>query len=256
MNTILYVTFLFMTLSASAQLKSIESGIYGWKNLPVKVEEGRETRHVMEGTSAHFEYLEIHATTQMPGIKPRPAHANEDIEEIIIVKEGKLQMTIGDQTAILGAGSVMLVPPQTMHALENIGDTNLTYYVMRFRSKKPMSIERGKLAGGAMLLNKDSLEFKTNTKGGRRNYFDRPTAMCENFEMHVTALNTKGPSHDPHAHIDSEIILVIEGNTEVAIDNKKYAGTAGDLYFINSKLIHGVSNASGMPCSYFAFKWR
>src|SRR5688572_14595864 len=120
MKTFLYITFLFMTLSASAQLKSIEPGIYDWEKLPVKIEEGRETRHVMEGTSSHFEYLEIHATTQMPGVKPRPAHANEDIEEVIIVKEGKLQMTIGDQTVILGAGSVMLIPPQEMHALENI----------------------------------------------------------------------------------------------------------------------------------------
>lgn len=256
MKTILYFTIYLMTLSASAQLQSITPGVYRWVNFPVKHGEGRETRHVLEGVSPHFEYLEIHATTQMKGATPGKAHANEDIEEVIIITEGKARVTIEDQTAILGQGGVVLLMPKQMHGLENVGNGKLTYYVMRYRSRKPMNIERGKSAGGSLLLNKDSLEFKTTAKGGRRNYFERSTAMCEYFEMHVTQINKKEPSHNPHTHAESEIVLVLEGNTEVTIDNKKYTGTAGDLYFINANQIHGISNIGDMPCTYFAFKWR
>lgn len=245
-----------MSVPPSAQLQPIASGIYRWADLPVKVEEERETRSVFEGTCSRFKYIEIHVTTQKRGAKPRRAHANPDTEELIIVKEGEVKFTVGSKSAILGAGGIALVLPQEMHTLENVGDGPLTYYVMRYRSEAPMDIERGKAGGGSLLLNKDSLQFKPSARGGGRSYFDRPTAMCENFEMHVTQLNKKGPSHAPHTHIDNEIILTIEGDTEINIDNKTYNGTSGDLHFINSELFHGASNAAEAPCTYFAFRWR
>jgi quercetin dioxygenase-like cupin family protein len=80
--------------------------------------------------------------------------------------------------------------------------------------------------------------------------------MCENFEMHITELKSKGPSHAPHSHIDTEIILIIEGETEITIDGKNYKASAGDFYIMNSNEMHGVSNSLDSSCKYFAFKWR
>ena len=117
-------------------------------------------------------------------------------------------------------------------------------------------MERSKQAGGALLLNFDSIAYKENNNKGTRKFFDRPTAMCENYEMHITYLKEKGPSHAPHQHADTEIILVIEGETEVTIEGQKYAGGAGDLFIMESGKMHAVSNATDKPCSYFAFKWR
>lgn len=239
-----------------AQLKPVYSGVYRWADHPVEIDEDRESRKILEGTSTHLDYLEIHATTQFPGAKPSKAHANEDIEECIIVKEGRMMVTIEDQSVALGPGGVILLMPRQMHSLKNAGDDNLTYYVMRYRSKKKMDLERGRAAGGSLMLHADSLTFKTSARGGGRAYFDRPTAMCERFEMHVTQLNTKGPSHEPHAHEETEIILVISGETEMTIDGKEYKGAEGDFYIMNSQLMHGVRNAADKPCSYFAFKWK
>ena len=244
------------TLSAPAQLQPIESGVYHWKDLPVKISKDRETRSLFEGTSTHLEYLEIHATTQMPAAVPRPPHDNKDIEELIIVKEGQMKVTIDEQSVVLGPGGVVLILPLQMQTFENVGDGKLIYYVMQYRSKKPMNIERGKSNGDSMLLNKDSLVFKPSAKGGAWAYFDRPTSMCENLEMHVTQLNKKGPSHTPHSHVDTEIILVLEGTNEVTIGDKTYNGSPGDLYFIDSGLVHTGGNGSDTPCTYFAFKWR
>lgn len=256
MKLILYINLFIMALSSSAQLQPVASGVYEWTKLPVKVEEERETRSVFQGTCPRFSFFAVHVTTQKQGARPRPAHANEDIEEVIIIKEGRAKFTIGSQSGILGAGGVALVLPQEMHSLENVGDGPLTYYVMRYRSEKPMDIARGKAAGGSLLLNKDSLEFKPSARGGGRVYFDRPTAMCENFEMHVTMLNKKGPSHAPHSHTDNEIILAIEGDTEINIDSTPLKGTAGDLYFIPSEILHNAGNAADTPSMYFAYRWR
>jgi (S)-ureidoglycine aminohydrolase len=256
MKIVFTILSCFFTLTTMAQLAPINSGVYRWTNLPVKAGEDRESRHILEGVSTHFEYLEMHATTQFKGAKPSTAHANDDIEECIIVKEGKLKVTIEGRSTVLGAGGVILLMPRQMHSVENVGDGNLTYYVMRYRSKKKMELERGTSSGGTLTLNADSLEFKPSARGGSRKYFDRPTTMCERFEMHVTRLDRMGESHAPHAHQETEIILIISGETEMTIDGKEYSGSAGDLYLMNSELLHGIRNAKDTPCSYFAFKWK
>jgi quercetin dioxygenase-like cupin family protein len=243
-------------MNASAQLSPITSGVFHWADLPVQKEGQRETRKIAEGSTAEFDYFEIHATTQMKGAAPRPSHTQKDIEELIIIKEGKVKCTIGNKISVLGAGSVILIPPLEPQAFENVGDGPLTYYVLMFRSRKPMNIERSNKAGGALLLDADTITYTEKNDRGTKKYFDRPTAMCENYEMHVSYMKHKGPSHAAHQHVDTEIILVIDGEMSMTIDGKDYKGSAGDLFIAESGKMHQVFNASDKPCSYFAFKWR
>jgi mannose-6-phosphate isomerase-like protein (cupin superfamily) len=125
-----------------------------------------------------------------------------------------------------------------------------------FRSKKAMNIERSIKAGGALLVNYDTLTYKETNNKGTRKFFERPTAMCDNYEMHTTYLLQKGPSHAAHQHVDTEIILVIDGETEMTIDGKTYTGGPGDMYLAESGKMHQMGNASEKPCSYFAFRWK
>lgn len=245
-----------IAMNTLAQLKPITSGVYHWNELPVTKGNQRQSFKIAEGTTNEFEFFEMHATTQDKGALPRPVHTQENIEEVIIIKEGKMKCMIGGKKAILGKGSVLLIPPHEAQEFENVGDGPLTYYVFMFRSKKPMNMERSKKAGGTLLLDADSLEYKESARGGGKKYFDRPTAMCENYEMHITYLSKKGPSHAPHQHVDTEIILIIDGDTEMMIDGQTYKAGPGDMYIAESGKMHGISNATDKPCSYFAFKWR
>ena len=256
MKKLILGLLLLSAITMYAQLKPVKGGVYKWNELSVNKSEDRESRNILEGTSPHLEYLEIHATTQMPGAKPNAPNANDDIEECIIVKEGLMKVTNEGKSEVIGPGSVVLFMPKQVHSIENVGDGNLTYYIMSYKSKKPMNIERGELNGGSKVYNANDLVFKPSSKGGGIAYFDRATSMCERFEMHITQLDKKGPSHNPHTHIETEIILLISGETEMTIDGKKYQGNAGDLYFANSQLLHGISNVIDEPCKYFAFKWN
>lgn len=256
MKNILLLFLLFISLNTMAQLHPVTSGVYRWNELAVKKDKQRESRKLLQGTTAEFDYFSIHATTQFKGALPKPAHTQKDIEELIIIKEGTMKCRIGDTTAVLGKGSVILIPPMQSQTFENIGNGPLTYYVLQFRSKKNMDIERSVKAGGALLLNYDSLVYKEANNKGARKYFDRPTAMCNNYEMHITYLKQKGPSHAPHQHTDTEVILIIDGESEMTIDGKNYTGGPGDLYIVESGKLHGIGNATDKPCSYFAFKWR
>lgn len=245
-----------MFMDVNAQSTEVSSGLYAWDKLMIKQGTQRVGRKLMEGSSPHFEFLEMHATTQEKGAKSAAPHAQKNLEEVIIVKEGTMKFTMDSESVVLGPGSAILIPPLAMQSLENIGNGPLTYYVMMFRSKKGKEMDRSKNAGGPLLIDADLLKYISNEKGGRINYFNRPTAMCENFEMHVTQLNTKGPSHAPHTHIDSEIILVINGQVELSIDEMTYTGSDGDLFLIKSNEMHGIKNIGEGPCKYFALRWR
>ncbi len=256
MKLIPLILFHFMVMNVFAQQRPVQSGVIHWNDLPVKKDDKRESRKIVEGSTNEFDYFEIHATTQGKGAVPRPVHTQKDIEEMIIIKEGEMKTTIGNQSATLGAGSVLLIPPLEAQTFENAGNGPLTYYVFMFKSKKVMNMDRSTAAGGTLLIDADTLTYKETARGGTIKYFDRPTAMCENYEMHITQLAKKGPSHAPHQHVDTEIILVISGQVEMTIDGKTYSGGPGDMFIVESGKIHGVSNASDAPCRYFAFKWR
>lgn len=256
MKALLIITLSLLTTLALAQLQPVKPGVYSWAGRQVKVNGDRESGVFLEGTAPALDFLRIHATTQYKGAKPSQAHANKEREELVIVKEGTMKATVDGKTKILPAGSVVLIMPGQMQSFENVGDGPLTYYAMQYKSTKPTDIERGMAKGGSMMLNADSLVFKPTEKGGGKAYFDRATSMCERLEMHVTQLNRKGPSHEPHTHGETEIILVISGQTEMTIDGKDYTAGPGDFYLVNSDLPHGLRNATDKPCSYFAFKWK
>ena len=246
---------IFICNMGIAQLEEVKTGIYKWDDLPKKESAERIGYKVLEGFSTHLSYLEIHATTQQKGATPSKPHTQENIEELIILKEGKMKMTIDGVSEILEAGSAILIPPLTEQSMENIGDGPMTYYVIMFTSKKPMDIKRSKKAGHTLFLDSKKLITEKTKKGERANYFERPTAMYEHFEAHTTQLDSAGTSHKPHQHIDTELIIVIDGQTEMSINGEKYQGKAGDLYFVKSNEFHSISNLLDEPCRYYAIRW-
>jgi (S)-ureidoglycine aminohydrolase len=102
----------------------------------------------------------------------------------------------------------------------------------------------------------NKIEFKPHDKGGVRNYFETSTAMCKRLEMHVTTLNAGLKSHDPHTHVAEEIILMMDGKTEMQIDKNLYKGKEGSIFFVNSGELHGIKNEGITPCTYFAFQFE
>src|ERR1700760_3988289 len=174
MKRVILFVLLTISIRCMAQQKPLLSGVYHWADVPVTKSEDREGRKFMEGSTAEFEFFEVHASTQFKGAAPRPAHAQKDIEELIFIKKGKVKFTVGETTRVLGKGSLILVPPQQMQAAENVGDGPLTYYVLEFRAKKPMDMVRSEKGGGALLLNADTLKYTPSAVGGTKKYFERP----------------------------------------------------------------------------------
>lgn len=234
---------------------SLLSNVYYWNKLEAKKEDTRVRRQVLDGKTLALDNFEVHTSTLEPGKAPHPPHVHSDYEELIIVKEGQVKITIARTSKILGPGSIAFAMPGDEHGITNAGNTQATYFILKYKGKFP-NIERGKQAGGSFMLNWNDLQTKNTGKGYRRDFFNRATSQLNQFEMHTTALNADSVSHAPHTHIQEEIILILTGNVEMYIDGKLYKGTAGDLYFISANVPHALHNIGKEQCEYFAFQWR
>jgi predicted alpha/beta superfamily hydrolase/quercetin dioxygenase-like cupin family protein len=230
--------------------------VYHWAELDAKKDSSRDRREIVDGRTHDLNSLEIHASTLDPGKAPHPPHKHADMEELVIVKEGRLRCTIGGITSILGPGGIAVALPGDMHGFENAASSRTTYYVLKFQSVAPMDTARGSAAGGSFTVNWDTLTIQQTGKGEKRQLFDRGTALFSRFEMHATTLNAGEVSHAPHVHRQEEIILLRQGQVTMQIGDKFYPAAAGDLVFLPSGVLHALKNTGAGPCQYFALQWQ
>lgn len=253
----LLLSFICCTLIGFGQdiSKPIEAKIYHWADAPVSKKENMEQRPLLEGSSVVFKHIKIHATTVYPNQAPHPGHKHEE-EEMIIIKEGELSVTVEGKTQVLGAGSVALFMSGEEHGFENKSNSNVTYYVMRYESREPLNIERGKQAGGSFIINWKDIPFQAHDKGGIRRFFDKGTSMSKRFEMHVTTLKEGMDSHPPHTHKAAEILLPIDNIAEEHIAGTWLKAGIGDIIFLESNVPHAIRNIGKGTVTYFAFQFE
>ncbi len=177
------------------------------------------------------------------------------MEELIIVKEGLIEQSINGVKKVVGPGSVILALPGDDHGIWNAGDTEASYYIIRWRTGEETNLARSKESGGSKFYDWNEIEFKTTSKGGKRQIMQRPTALLKDMEMHVTTLNEGVTSHEEHIHSNEEIILMIKGEAEESINGIPHRMTPGSLVLLTDNVPHGIKNVGKGQCEYFAFKW-
>ena len=94
-----------------------------------------ERRDIVDRRTATFESWESHVTTLRAGEEAHAPHAHPD-EEIVIVKEGTLEVRYQGRTARAPAGSVIFYASNDWHGMKNVGGTTATYYVIRIITKE------------------------------------------------------------------------------------------------------------------------
>jgi (S)-ureidoglycine aminohydrolase len=235
---------------------SLPPHVYHWDSLITTIEDTRTRKEIMEGSTTSLAYFEMHASSLQPGKAPHPPHTHADQEELIIVKEGQVKITINGVSNTMGPGSIAYAIPTEEHGIVNAGKTQAIYYVLKYKSKLPMELERAKQNGGSFMINWDTVTVKKTDKGQRREFFNRPTSQLVKFEMHTTALNAGLDSHAPHTHKEEEIILIVRGNVTMHIGDGFYKAGPGDIVFLSSMISHNLINTGTEQCEYFAFQWR
>ena len=245
-----FFILLFVANWCFGQSNTISSGIYVWKS-PASQEQ------ILHGNTTFLEPFQVSVETMKPGQKWGARTSEMSFtEELLIVKEGRLTVTLEGKSNSVGPGSIVFVMPNQRYNPENKGSTDLVFYILKYTAKSGFDLARGKSNGGSFIVDWDELPFKKTDVGGRRDFFNKPTATCTRFEMHVTTLNAGLPSHAPHEHAEEEIILLMKGNATMTVKGKEYPMTPGDFVFAASHDFHGIRNTGESQCEYFAFQWK
>lgn len=234
----------------------VESKVYSFSQTKPEATKFGSSRELINGSTTQMHEFEIHAITLNPEKTFEQSKSSLGFERIIVVKEGKIKVSLAGKNEDLSPGSVALLMPGDRCEVENTGLLPVTFYTIKYKSRRPADPAKGTASGGSVLLNWNDIQFTPHDKGGIRRYFDRKSAMSDRIEMHVTTLNPHLQSHPPHTHVPAEIILMMKGKTEMEIGGKPYSGMAGDVYFLESNVSHGIHNTGENPCMYLAFQFQ
>jgi (S)-ureidoglycine aminohydrolase len=246
----------------AAVTNQIVTDVYAWKNGPMEKTETGSRRVLVDGVATDFASMKITGITLEKG-KSEAASAPADVEQMIVVMDGSLKITINGHAKTVGRGSVGIIMPGDKRSFSNVADGETTFYALDYRSKNPMAAERGKADGGSFVMDWNEVKFMPheNGKGGVRNFFSRPTAMGTRLDLHSTLLAPGEQSHDPHHHRAEEMIIILDADVEMYLgpgekDGQRKTATNGDIAYLVSSEYHSIRNIGTKPALYFAFQFE
>jgi quercetin dioxygenase-like cupin family protein len=125
------IALLLPALAAAQEKKPevLQSKVYGYEDLPVKVNGQNKGRAVLNGATHGGFPVELHMTELGPGQAPHAPHKHEH-EEIVMLRRGSLDVTIEGRTTRLTAGSITCVASGEMHGWRNPGTEPAEYFVI------------------------------------------------------------------------------------------------------------------------------
>jgi len=125
----LHTLFAMLALPAFSQ-EPMGSMVFDWSKLAVAKTANGERRGIVDSRTATMAKFESHVTTLESGRAPHAPHRHPD-EEVIIVKEGTIEVAINGKTQEAGAGSMFFFASNDLHGMKNVGAGRATYFVIR-----------------------------------------------------------------------------------------------------------------------------
>ena len=114
---------------AAGQTTALPSKIFRFEDLAVRSSGPNRMRAVLEGVTHAGVPIELHITELAPGEAPHPPHHHVH-EEMILMLEGTVEVTIRDHSASIGPGSSAFVASNEQHGWRNVGNNAARYFVL------------------------------------------------------------------------------------------------------------------------------
>lgn len=243
-------------MSPAAEPKpALSSRVFAWPELAAKPTPVGERRDVANHPTATLAVFECHITTLNPGAASHAPHRHPQ-EELIIVKEGQLEVHIEGRTQVAGPGSVFLYNSNDAHAVRNVGTARATYWVVNVASAAthtPAAHNPNPTRPSAV-FDWEKLTVAPTKNGERRAILKGSTRTLKVLSVHATTVAVGEAAHGAHRHPDDEIVLVKSGTLEATINGVAHRAPTGSVVFFGSNDLHGMRNAGDTPVTYYVIR--
>ena len=124
------------TSTGAPALEPIPTRAFRYEDLPIHENGLFRSRQVLRGTTQDKFPVDLHESELPPGKMPHPPHQHRH-EEVLLIREGQVDITIESETTRLGPGSVAYVASNKLHGWRNTGTEAAVYFVMALGSDHP-----------------------------------------------------------------------------------------------------------------------
>ena len=120
---------LVVTSARRSENTGLPSKVYSFESLSLQTSGQNAFRPILGGKTHEGFRVALHETDLSPGAMPHPPHHHE-YEEVFLIREGLLQVTIGERSSNLGPGSVAYIGSNEEHGIRNVGHSHAQYFVL------------------------------------------------------------------------------------------------------------------------------
>jgi quercetin dioxygenase-like cupin family protein len=139
-----FVTLVFMAINSDSGAApaasnkapaavTMGSAVIPWDEIQTRIKPTKtgQRRDVFDAPTPTLDRFHCHITTLNPGENTGALHRHPQ-EEIVIVKEGTLEINIDGKKQTAGPGSMIFYAANENENMTNIGKTAATYYVLQW----------------------------------------------------------------------------------------------------------------------------
>ena len=120
---------LMVSQALGASVPTLTSRSYPFADLPAHKSGQNVSRAVLNGLTHEGCSIEVHETNLAAGQMPHPPHRHPH-EEMFLIREGTLEVTVNGKSSRLGPGSVAFIASNDLHGARNVGSGHAQYFVL------------------------------------------------------------------------------------------------------------------------------
>ncbi len=232
-----------------------------WDSLAVRITPSGQSRSVFDNPTPVLEKFEMHITTLNGGMTSHAPH-HHAWEEMLLVKEGEVEVSINGKLLRGGPGALIFYASNDVHNVKNASaDKPATYYVMNFytdlvhtTADKPAAEQAvpGKLPSGVIDCN--SLPPTPTPTGSRVTVVNSPTLTFPMLGSHITTLNVGQTTMADMIDSGDELFIVKSGTLEVKVNGVTARMKEGSFFYCAPNDKRTLKNIGTTPASYHVIK--
>jgi quercetin dioxygenase-like cupin family protein len=231
-----------------------------WDALAVKTTAVGETRAVFDHPTPTLEKFEMHITTLKPGMQSHAVHQHA-WEEMLLVKEGDLEVSINGQLQHAGPGALIFYASHDPHNAKNAGTTPATYYVINFCSDLVHTVADRPAIEQAVpgmfpssIIDCNSLKTTPTDTGSRVTVMDSPSLTFLTVHSHITTLNVGQSTKPDIVDAGDELFILKAGMLEASVNGVTCRLNEGSFFYCAPNDKRTFRNIGPTPASYQVIK--